>query len=269
MVPQKAVVNSKHKIIKERISKLAPITKKAPVSVTNISTELTPEQIHVIKKLKGTGIGKYFAILGNGPSLADIDTAKLKNIESLYLCTVNVPDDRCWPTQYWSFYDRTQYHRHKEIYKTYSGILLNSTAIKEPAVNSIKFRNIPGIGFSNDPSKGIYIGMSSVYATLQIAAYIGFNRIYVLGCDMNNTVDVGRTHFYGVNPDVNPNERKKRFEKEANWYNHMAEYLEPSIKNKIVFCSKGINPWPFVNSFNSVTPSETVDFITKEIQNGW
>lgn len=267
-----AVVNPRYKTVQERINssnkQSGQVIRRPPPVVTSLQAELTPDQVQTIRNLRGTGLGKYLVILGNGPSLSDIDTTKLKNVESLYLCTINVPDERCWPTNYWAFYDRTQYHRHKERYHSYTGTLFNSTGIKESNQHSIKFRNISGIGFSQDPSKGIYIGMSSVYATLQIATYMTFNKIFVVGCDMNPNVDVGRTHFYGVNPDVVPQERRNRFEKEANWYNHMAENVDASIRNKIVFCSKGLNTWPFMNSFHSVTPSETVDFITKEVSNG-
>lgn len=265
------VVNSRFKTVKERINNYnkqsGQIIKKSPPVVTNLQADLTPSQIQTIKNLRGVGTGKYLAILGNGPSLADIDTTKLKNIESLYLCTINVPDERCWPTKYWAFYDRSQYHRHKERYRSFSGTIFNSTGIKEQHDHSIKFKNMSGVGFSHDPSKGIYIGMSSVYATIQIALYMSFNKIFVLGCDMNANVDIGRTHFYGVNPDVEPHERRKRFEKEANWYNYMAENVDIQTRNKIVFCSKDINIWPFMNSFHSVTPLETVDFIIKEIIN--
>lgn len=269
--PTPSVVQPKYNTVKERINssrkQTGQVIKRPPPVVTSLQPELTPAEKEIIKNLRGTGQGKYLAILGNGPSLADIDTTKLKNINSLFLCAINVPDDRVWPTQYWAFYDRSQYHRHKERYFSYTGMIFNSTGIREPNSKSIKFRHSPGIGYSHDPSKGVYIGMSSVYATIQIATFMNFDKIFVLGCDMNDKVDVGRTHFYGVNPDVEPNERRRRFEKEANWYNHMAENVDATIRSKIVFCSKGINTWPFMNSFHSVTPSETIDFILGEVLN--
>lgn len=240
--------------------------KPSPV-VTSIYSELTQKQLERIKDLKNVGTGKYFAIIGNGPSLLNIDTSILKSFPNLFLCTINVPDKRCWPTPYWAFFDRSQYHRHKELYKTFSGTIFNSTGIREENENSIKFRHISGLGFSHDLSKGLYIGMSSVYAVIQIALYMNFQKVFVLGCDMNNQVDSNQTHFYGINPDVKPDQRKLRFEKEANWYNHMAENVSADIKSRIVFCSKGINTWQFMNSFHSVTPNETVEFIRGVITN--
>lgn len=250
------------------VLKSTPSSKPKNVQQVSINqTELTKSQLDVIKSLKNVGVGQYFAVLGNGPSLLKIDTSVLKSIPKLNLCTINVPDKRCWPTPYWAFFDRSQYHRHKELYKTYSGTIFNSTAIREENPHSVKFKHSPGLGFSLDLLKGLYVGMSSVYAVIQIATYMNFEKIFVLGCDMNNQVDSNQTHFYGVNQDVKPDIRKMRFEKEANWYNHMANNVSDDIKSKVVFCSKGVNPWPFMDNFQSVAPDEAVNFIHGVIVN--
>lgn len=258
--------------VRDRINRtrreVAPVPRRRePPKVTQLSTDLTPEQKERVKQLQGIAQGQYLVILGNGPSLANIDTHILSQYPTVRLCTINVPDERCWPTPYWAFYDRSQYHRHKELYKTFQGTIFNSTGIKEPNHNSIKFKHIPGLGYSRDITRGVYVGMSSVFATLQIAMYMMFNRIYVIGCDMNEDVDSTQTHFYGVNPDVNPDERKKRFKKEANWYDRMTEMLTPEEKAKIVFCTKGVNKWPFMDHFQTVTPLEATNFIIQDTGN--
>lgn len=258
--------------VRDRINRnkqeAAPVPRRRiPPKITQIATDLTPDQVEQIRKLKDVGKDQYFVILGNGPSLREIDTHTLSKFDNIKLCTINVPDDRCWPTPYWAFYDRSQYHRHKHLYHNYTGVVFNSTGIKERNEHSIKFKHIPGIGYSRDIGRGVYIGMSSVYATLQIAMYMQFKRIYVLGCDMNVNVDPGQTHFYGVNPDVAPKERMKRFEKEANWYDKMAETLNPEDKVKIVFCSQDVNKWPFMDHFVTVKPQSATDFIIKDTGN--
>jgi hypothetical protein len=221
-----------------------------------------------VKKLKNSAQGEYLVILGNGPSLKQIHTDVLKQYPTnIKLCTINVPDIRCWPTPYWAFYDRSQFHRHKELYRNYTGTAFNSTGIKEPNANSIKFKHIPGLGYSRDITRGIYVGMSSVFATLQIAMFMNFERIYVVGCDMDEGMDSGQTHFYGVNPDVNPEERKKRFKKEANWYDRMVDILTDEEKEKIVFCNKGVNKWPFTSHFKTVTSEEATKFILEDTGN--
>lgn len=50
-------------------------------------------------------------------------------------------------------------------------------------------------GFSDDPSKVIYDGYSITYSLLQIAVYMGFTEIYLLGCDCSYDVKSGKHHF--------------------------------------------------------------------------
>lgn len=257
---------AKHNIHVKREFNPQAIRRPVP-TVTHVTTDLTTDQVNRIKKIQGSGRGKYFIIMGNGPSLSQIDTQALSEHKSLQLCTINVPDYRCWPTPYWAFYDLSQYNRHKELFKIFQGTIFNSTGIKEPHANNIKFRNISGLGYSKDASKGIYVGMSSVFATIQIAMYMGFERIYITGCDMNASVNQTQTHFYGVNPDVPTSERMKRFQKEANWYDKMADILSSSERDRIVFCSKGVNKWPFVNKFDQIEPGAATEYIIRNSNN--
>jgi hypothetical protein len=82
----------------------------------------------------------------------------------------------------------------------------------------MQFKNIGGKGFNLDPSQGIYIGRSSVYAAMQIAIWMNYQEIFIFGCDMNPAGINGVLHFYGDNPDVNPVVRKNRFKNEAEYY---------------------------------------------------
>lgn len=50
-------------------------------------------------------------------------------------------------------------------------------------------------GFSNDPSIVVYDGYSITYSLLQIAVYMGFSEIYLLGCDCSYDVNGGKQHF--------------------------------------------------------------------------
>lgn len=50
-------------------------------------------------------------------------------------------------------------------------------------------------GFSEDPSIVIYDGYSITYSMLQIAVYMGFSEIYLLGCDCSYDVKGGKHHF--------------------------------------------------------------------------
>jgi hypothetical protein len=256
------VVQPKNKFVavsKNRLIRDEPIREKQ--NVKYISKDLDSSQKRLIRSIQNSAVGRSILILGNGPSLNQIDTAKCSEIPNLDICTINVPDKRCWPTKYWAFYDISQYNMHRELYNEFSGTIFNSTTIRGDNQRAIKFKHIQGVGYSRNAVDGIYVGMSSVYATIQISMYMRFDHIYVAGCDMSQSVDKNNTHFYGVNPRVKPVTRIERFKKEANWYNHMSSVLNEDERGRITFCSKGINPWGFINSFNSIEPQNTLNLL--------
>jgi hypothetical protein len=115
--------------------------------------------------------------------------------------------------------------------------------------NSIRFKNLAEMKFSKDLSNGLCIGRSSCYAAMQIALWMDFDKIFLFGVDMDADGINGQLHFYGVNPDVDPNVRKNRFKDEATYYDKAAESLDPEERKKFYFCSD-YNKWSFVKEFN-------------------
>jgi len=219
--------------------------------------------IEKIKALQGIGCGNILIILGNGPSLLEVSDIDLKNIkehDKIHTLTVNKPDERIWPTTYWAFFDYSQLRRHEDLWNSYHGTMFNSTAIRKQKQSSMQFKNHRGQGWSKDPSKGIYIGRSSVYASMQIAAWMNYDHIYILGCDMNPSGIDGKLHFYGVNPDVEPELRAKRFAKEAEWYDTAAVVLSPEERTRFTFVTD-YNPWDFVKKFGNITHRDLTPII--------
>ena len=53
----------------------------------------------------------------------------------------------------------------------------------------------PPIKFSDDSSIVIYDGFSITYSLLQLACYMGFKEIYLLGCDCSFSRDPEKQHF--------------------------------------------------------------------------
>lgn len=70
----------------------------------------------------------------------------------------------------------------------------------------------------------------------------------------------GKTHFYGVNPDVSPEARIGRFDKEAEYYTDAADKLDEEIRKRFFFCSS-YNQYGFVEKFNKVNHREAVPII--------
>ena len=229
--------------------------------VKYITANVNAASIAKTQSLWNTGKGKLLIIVGNGPSISEAPLEKLKNKPKIDTLSINKPDERLWPTTHWAFFDGSQIRRHETLWSGYNGNIFNSTAIKKQKQNSMQFKNIGGRGFSRDASKGIHIGRSSVYAAMQIGMWMNYEQVYIFGCDMDPGGINGKLHFYGDNPDVDPEIRKKRFKDEATHYDNAASILTPEERSLFTFCSLGVNPWPFLKLFSTLRHMEAVDEI--------
>ena len=220
-----------------------------------------PASLDKTKAIQGLGRNKVLIIVGNGPSIAEAPLDELKNIPGIEIMSINRPDERLWPTTYWSFFDLSQMRRHEKLWDNYEGYIFNSTAIRRQKTKSIQFKNLIGQGWSRDLCKGLHIGRSSVYAAMQIAMWMQFSHVYIFGCDMNQHGIDGKLHFYGTNPDVDPNIRAQRFKKESEFYVQAAEVLTEEERAKFTFATD-YNPWDFVNKYNQVSHKSVDNIIT-------
>jgi len=229
-----------------------PRRKQSRPKITYQTREPSPGSSKKIKQIQAIGTNKALIIIGNGPSINEVDFSPLKNQPRINTLSINKPDPRLWPTDYWAFFDTSQLNRHKQLWDEYDGLIFNSASIKSQKSSSIQFKNIGGKGFSTDACAGIYIGRSSVYAAMQIALWMNYDQIYIFGCDMNPDGIDGKLHFYGQNPDVNPTIRKSRFKNEAEYYDLAADNMDESIRKRFFFCSE-YNPWDFVHRYNYIS----------------
>jgi hypothetical protein len=251
---------AKNVVSKQKLSvlnKLKSQKTNKSAKVRYVTRNVSPEDTAKANALRNKGKGKVLIMVGNGPSIAEVPLEQLKNKPNIEFMSINKPDDRIWPTDYWAFYDGSQIRRHENYWSGYTGTLFNSTSIKKRKDKTVIFKNIGGKGFSLDVGKGIHIGRSSVYASMQIALWMDFDKIFIFGCDMNPDGINGQLHFYGVNPDVPPEVRKNRFKDEADHYNVGADAMNQDQRNKFVFCSE-YNKWGFIEKFGSMSHKEAV-----------
>lgn len=172
--PPKAVSAGRNPVRKQQTSKR--------VAVKSVTRDISPDSAAKIRNIQNSGIGRILVIIGNGPSIGEIDLAQLKGINKVDILSINQPDQRVWPTKYWSFFDRSQLRRHQALWESFDGYLFNSTSIKEQRPQSMQFKNFQGQGWSKNVVDGLYIGRSSVYATMQIALWMNFKKIFIFGC---------------------------------------------------------------------------------------
>lgn len=174
---------------------------------------------HIMKKTNNARLrfwknkyrGKRCFIVATGPSLTLEDLNLLKNEICFGVNSVVKLFSRTeWRPTFYGIQDAG-------VYKNLEGIInqermetvfISETLSKQFNVKEeyIKFNHfscfhrshremMPKIvGFSNDVEEIVYDGYSVTYSMLQIACYMGFDEIYLLGCDCNYPIN-GKQHI--------------------------------------------------------------------------
>ncbi len=168
-------------------------------------------------KFKDLHKKKRCFVIGNGPSLKYKDLEKLyKNneicfgVNRIYLAYEHTN----WRPDYYVASDYFIIKRDVENIKKLNGIkfikhLYKTDWLKE-GENIYEYSGLTSernkTQFSDDIVRGTYMGKTVVYDAIQIAAYMGFSEIYLLGVDMTLTANLNPedegAHFY-KSPDTN------------------------------------------------------------------
>jgi len=239
--------------------------RKQPI-IRHVSRDISPASKRRLQEVRGAGKGKVLIIIGNGPSILEIELAKLKSNPKIDMMSINKPDNRVWPTRHWLFCDGSQLKRNRDTWEQYGGTVFNTTAI-ESRSNSIQIKNLGGEGFSRDLLKGFNVGRSSVYAAMQVALWLDYDHIYIVGVDMCAVRIDGKEmmHYYGINPDVRPEHRAKRFDNEAKFYNFASRNLSDPIRARFTFCSSYLK-YEFADKFRKIDHKKAAATILQEIK---
>ncbi len=175
-----------------------------------------------LKSLKNTKSGRCF-IVATGPSLTKEDLQKLKNETTFGVnALVKWFPEIGWETTYYAIQDLGTYIKLKteidsinESYVFFS--LEGQSSYKERKIIALKNKNNTfeyplyyrnhlysnfkcvnwNTRFSDDASKIVFDGYSVVYSLIQIAVYMGFKEIYLLGTDCNYKTDKAHAIDYG------------------------------------------------------------------------
>jgi len=156
------------------------------------------------RKLKNKFKGERCFIVGNGPSLNKIDLGKLKNeysfavngifykteetgykptfyvVEDKHVMHDNITKINSYEAEY-KFFPKNYKHLIKNRKNT-SFFNMNMGFYE---VSSPNFK-IPK--FSTDASKRVYCGQSVTIINLQLAYYLGFEEVYLIGMDFNYNI---------------------------------------------------------------------------------
>ena len=156
-------------------------------------------------KLKDTAKEETCLILGNGPSLKNVDNKLLDKYISFgsngvflkYIPTYYITISRDFYTNYVAEINNISC-KYKFIEKSYNEIIdSNTISIKCSWPNYGKFFNymfqVP-LAYSLRPDKLIYLGGSVLFAQIQLAQWMGFKKIILLGVDHNMVSDDKRQY---------------------------------------------------------------------------
>ena len=164
-----------------------------------------------IKDFKDIHKGKSCFIVGTGPSLNNVDISKLNN-----KLTLGMSRTILHPTLQLNYYcsesERTIQQTHYDLWKyncdakfvpvRYTGYDLGKNVVW------VNFPHwYPGFPkFSFDCAEIVYWGCNVLYMALQLAVYMGFNPLYLVGIDWFNTTQDMKLHFHdsSVTTDYDP-----------------------------------------------------------------
>lgn len=154
-----------------------------------------------LSRFKDLHKGERCFIIGNGPSLQMDDLTMLKNEYSFAANAIFYAFSKTeWRPSYYGVCDIAAYERYSdEILKLNDLIRFSSLDIMQKHSEVKDFfllgkapyspwRRRPQ--FSSKACSKVFEGGTIVYFFIQLAVYMGFKEIYLLGCDCNYNIDV-------------------------------------------------------------------------------
>ena len=211
-----------------------------------------------ILKYKNMHKGKRCFIVGTGPSLDINQLHLLKNEYTFSMNSIILAFNQTeWRPTYYVIQDPRAYNIFKDKLLSYNfeevfiGInhRYNGIKIKHKDKNFYKYcyyplylradENIYKIKFSDDCYKIVYDGTTVTYSILQLAMYMGFSEIYLLGIDCDYT-SKGKKHFI----DYVENHNTLAAENKQLYAYSLAKLYADEHNVKIYNTNRGVNYLP-------------------------
>ena len=187
-------------------------TTEGVFNIFELKMESNRRSVTNLRRWKNIHDSEECFIVGNGPSLRMEDLEKIHNsgINSFGMNLIyKIYDDTEWRPTYYIFSDYNmmrQYYDEIVNLKRDNLFLKNFYYMEEtPLLPNANY--YPGYAercymekqrFSEDITKAVYGGYTVMYDALQIAIYMGYKKIYLIGADFSYLGDPAskRNHFY-------------------------------------------------------------------------
>lgn len=186
---------------------------KFAVGVNKRKTASVSSRYEKLLKLKDTHIGERCFVVSTGPSLTIDDLEKLSGEITFSMNSIVMAyEDTDWRPTYYAIQDEYVCERMLPLIKKYKvrNILVSSLAVhyfdlgKNATEYPLDLMNAKmpfgkhKTKFSNDCFLRVYDGHSVTYSILQIAVYMGFKEIYLIGNDCSYLGDKRHFREHGI-----------------------------------------------------------------------
>ena len=213
-----------------------------------------------IKELKNKYKNQRCFIIGNGPSLNKTDVLKLENeytfaVNSIFLMT----QTNGFKPTFYVVEDNLVFNENKEEIDKYQGVMkLLPTHYAEQLENSENIftfdmdqnfynrskRNRYAVPYFNDRlSETFYCGQSVTYINMQLAYYMGFSEVYLIGMDFSYSIPKGHSqegNHIKSNADDDNHFHKDYFGKGKTWKDpRLGRVLRAYYRAKYAFETDG------------------------------
>lgn len=132
--------------------------------------------------------GETCLVIGNGPSLKDMPLDFLKKYPSFGSNRIYLLKDFC-PTYYVAVNPLVIQQSTEEILKIGSEVLFISESVMLMDDRILRLQSIGYPFFSDNPQRGLYEGFTVTYVMLQLAFYMGFSKVLLVGVDHSYVFD--------------------------------------------------------------------------------
>ena len=190
--------------IEERYKKLADIFHSPEIRAFK-KRNLTEENFQKIISIKNKYKNKRCFIVGSSPSLNLLDLTKLNNE---YTFTVNrgymLKEKGLCHSNFHVISDESTFKDADSKYKNllnYSDYLFCYGGMEPPVdmetiyFDFLSYKWSNGVSFCNDLCKPLISYQSVIHFAIQIAYYLGFNKIYILGVDLDFAKNKGHAYI--------------------------------------------------------------------------